>query len=114
MRGPDRTGTGRARQLRVAQTDAERFLWARLRNRQLAGHKFVRQQPLGRYVCDFVCRERFLVVELDGSQHAESASDVERDGWLSGQGYRVLRFWNNDVLSNTEGALTTIAAVLEE
>ena len=114
MRGRDRIGTGRARQLRLARTDAERLLWHRLRNRQLAGHKFVRQQPIGRYIGDFVCRERQLILELDGSQHADSESDVERDRWLSGQGYRVLRFWNNDVLTNTDGVLTAIAAALEE
>jgi len=90
MRGLDRLGTGRAQQLRIAQTDAERLLWHRLRNRRLAGHKFVRQQPIGRYICDFVCRERQLILELDGGRHADSESDMERDRWLSGQGYRVL------------------------
>jgi very-short-patch-repair endonuclease len=97
-----------ARKLRVNQTDAETVLWNRIRNRQIGGHKFVRQEPIGNYVCDFVCRERLLVVEVDGGQHSESAKDAIRDCRLAEGGYRVLRFWNNDVLGNLEGVLSAI------
>jgi very-short-patch-repair endonuclease len=112
MRGPDRRTTGIARRLRVNQTDAETVLWNRIRNRQIDGHKFVRQEPIAGYVCDFVCCERRLIVEVDGGQHNESAADVMRDKRLQEEDYRVLRFWNNDVLGNLEGVLTTIHAEL--
>jgi very-short-patch-repair endonuclease len=98
--------------LRANQTDAETVLWNRIRNRQIDGHKFVRQQPILGYVCDFVCREIRLIIEVDGGQHNESAADVMRDRRLAEDGYRVLRFWNNDVLGNTEGVLMTIQAEL--
>jgi very-short-patch-repair endonuclease len=114
VRGPDRQTIRIARRLRVNQTDAETVLWNRIRNRQIDGHKFVRQEPLVGYVCDFVCRERRLVVEVDGGQHSESAADVIRDRRLGEEGYRVLRFWNNDVLGNIEGVLVTIQAELLE
>ncbi len=78
MRGPDDPGTARSRTLRRSQTDAERALWSRLRDRRLAEAKFVRQQPIGRNFADFACREAKLVVELDGSQHAESGYDRDR------------------------------------
>src|SRR6185503_21379572 len=76
------------------------------------GHKFVRQVPMLGYICDFVCRERRLIVEVDGGQHNESAADAIRDRCLMDEGFRVLRFWNNDVLGNTEGVLMTIQAEL--
>ena len=100
--------TLRSRELRANSTDAETKLWNHLRNRQVAGCKFVRQEPVGRYICDFVCRERCLVVEVDGGQHLESKRDAIRDRYLAEQGYRVLRFWNNDVLSNIEGVVAVI------
>jgi very-short-patch-repair endonuclease len=112
VRGPKRKMIRIARGLRVNQTDAEAVLWNRIRNRQIDGHKFVRQQPIGGYVCDFVCRERLLVVEVDGGQHSESATDVVRDRRLTEGGYRVLRFWNNDVVGNLEGVLATIQTEL--
>ena len=111
MRGRSEKTVRIARQLRVNQTDAETVLWNRIRNRQI-GHKFVRQVPILGYICDFVCRERGLIVEVDGGQHNESSADVIRDRRLLAEGYRVLRFWNNDVLGNTEGVLMTIQAVL--
>ena len=111
MRGRSEKTVRIARQLRVNQTDAETVLWNRIRNRQI-GHKFVRQVPLLGYICDFVCRERRLIVEVDGGQHNESAADAIRDRRLMDEGYRVLRFWNNDVLGNTEGVLMTIEAEL--
>src|SRR5579864_1040430 len=82
MRGPDRKAIRIARRLRVNQTDAERALWNRLRNRQVDGYKFVRQEPVEGYVCDFVCRESALIIEVDGGQHADSAEDVIRDRHL--------------------------------
>src|SRR5215471_702930 len=106
--------TDRSRRLRRDATDAERRLWYRLRARQIAGAKFVRQDPIGPYVVDFACREQRLIVEVDGGQHATDPRDAVRDQWLSDRGYRVLRFWNNDVLANTEGVLETIAAALLE
>ena len=112
MRGQDKKTVRIARRLRVNQTEAETVLWNRLRNRQIDGYKFVRQQPIGQYICDFVCREKLVVVEVDGGQHAELVSDVIRDRFLNELGYRVLRFWNNDVLGNIDGVLTTIQAEL--
>ncbi len=74
--------------------------------------QFVRQEPIGQYVADFVCRERRLIVEVDGGQHATDPRDMVRDAFLTRQGYRMLRFWNNDVLANTSGVLETIADAL--
>jgi very-short-patch-repair endonuclease len=113
MRGRDDKTIRITRRLRANQTDAETVLWNRVRNRQIDGHKFVRQEPIAGYVCDFVCRERRLVVEVDGGQHNESAADVVRDSRLGEEGYRVLRFWNNDVLGNIEGVLITIQSELQ-
>ncbi len=97
-----------ARGLRKQMTDAETRLWFHLRRRQLAGLRFRKQHPLGPYVVDFVCLEAALVVELDGSQHLDCAGDAARDGWLEAQGFRVLRFWNDDVLLRTDRVLATI------
>jgi very-short-patch-repair endonuclease len=112
MRGPDRKMTRIARRLRVAQTDAETVLWNRIRNRQIDGYKFVRQEPVSGYICDFVYREKFLIIEVDGGQHSESVTDKIRDQRLTADGYQVLRFWNNDVLGNLEGVLTVIQSEL--
>jgi very-short-patch-repair endonuclease len=112
MRGRDQKTTGIARRLRTNQTDAETVLWNRIRNRQIAGNKFVRQEPILDYICDFVCRERLLIVEVDGGQHNESVIDVIRDRRLTEQGYKVFRFWNNDVLGNLDGVLIAIHAEL--
>jgi very-short-patch-repair endonuclease len=103
-----------ARRLRVNQTDAETVLWNRIRNRQIDEHKFVRQEPIAGYICDFVCRKKLLIIEVDGGQHSESAADAVRDRRLADQGYKVLRFWNNDVLGNIEGVLTTIQTELSK
>jgi len=99
-----------AKKLRKSLTEAERLLWSYLRNRQL-GVKFRRQEPIGRYIVDFVCFEKRLVVEVDGGQHGGSYDD-ERDRWLNMQGFRVLRFWNNEVLKNIEGVLEVIGKEL--
>jgi very-short-patch-repair endonuclease len=103
-----------ARRLRVNQTDAETVLWNRIRNRQIGGHKFVRQEPVGNYICDFVCRERHVIIEVDGGQHCDSAADVIRDQRLTAEGFKVLRFWNNEVLGNLQGVLVTIESELSE
>lgn len=101
------------RQLRKNATNAERHLWRRLRLRQLAGFRFRRQRPIGPYVCDFVCLPASIVVELDGSQHVERSDyDGKRDAFLRTQGFRVLRFWNDDVLTQTESVLDTIFEAL--
>ena len=102
----------RARQMRANPTEAERRLWSILRNKRLASYKFRRQQVIGRYIVDFANFERRLIVEADGSQHAESAYDLERDAWLEAQGFRLLRFWNNDLTENRDGVLTAIAGAL--
>lgn len=91
-------------------TDAELRLWVRLRRKQLDGFRFRRQQPIGRYVVDFFCPEAKLIVEVDGGQHADDTS--ERTRWLIDHGYRVIRFWNNDVLANTDGVLLKIREAL--
>ncbi len=104
----------RARALRKNPTDAERLLWRHLRMRQLGGHRFRRQHPLGSYIVAFFCHEKRLVVEVDGGQHATaSARDQERDRWMSSRGYRVLRFWNNQVFSEIEGVKQVILDTLE-
>jgi very-short-patch-repair endonuclease len=113
MRGGNRLSTERARPLRRDQTEAERRLWYRLNNRQLAGHKFVRQAPIDRYVADFCCREARLIVELDGSQHADNLRDELRDAALAARGFRILRFWNVEVFGNMDGVLETILAALQ-
>jgi len=108
MRGHNEKSIRIARKLRANQTDAETVLWNGIRNRQIDGHKFVRQQPISGYICDFVCREKMLVIEVDGGQHNESKADEIRDRRLKEEGYKVIRFWNNDVLGNIEGVLTAI------
>jgi very-short-patch-repair endonuclease len=101
-----------ARRLRRNQTDAEKLLWSRLRDRQLAGWKFRRQVLIGADIVDFLCAERRLIVELDGGQHNDNPTDGARDAWLGTQGYQILRFWNHDLLANLHGALETISAAL--
>jgi len=110
MRGAHVTKTRSARRLRKNSTPAEQRLWRCLRSRSLHGFKFVRQEPIGPYVVDFVCREKRLIIEVDGSQHAESKRDAARDQWLVDRRYRVLRFWNNEVLGNIEGVWNVIFA----
>jgi very-short-patch-repair endonuclease len=114
VRSAKRLTTNRARRLRRESTKAEWKLWYRLRARSLAGFKFVRQEPIGPYIVDFVCREKKLIIELDGGQHAESKHDLLRDHWLNRRQFRILRFWNNDVFGNMEGVLTTIVNALEQ
>ena len=108
-----RLNVDRARNLRQKQTDAERTLWRHLRARHLQGWRFRRQHPIGSYIVDFVCTDARLIVELDGSQHAEQVMyDEQRSLELQAMGYRVLRFWNNDVLTNLEGLLEVLLEAL--
>ena len=93
----------RARELRRNLTDTERLIWSKLRRRQFAGYKFRRQVPIGPYIVDFVCFEQKFVIELDGGQHTlQSGYDTARTRWLEAQGYRVMRFWNHDVLEDDD------------
>lgn len=104
-----------SRRLRSEMTDAERRLWQCLRLRQVEGHKFRRQHPLGRYILDFVCLERRLVVEVDGGQHSEQQDyDETRTEWLRWRGFRVVRFWNNEIMNNIDGVMEAIRQALLE
>ncbi len=105
--------SARAQTLRAASTEAEKKLWRRLRDRRLGGAKFVRQAPVGPYYADFACRACKLVIELDGSQHADSAYDDKRDAVLIALAYRILRFWNADVVGSIDGVCETIVAAIE-
>jgi very-short-patch-repair endonuclease len=103
----------RAQALRKNPTDAERKLWAYLRLRQLGGYKFRRQHPVGPYIVDFICIQRKLIIEVDGGQHDERRCyDVKRDKWLQENGFKVLRFWNNEVLTNIDDVMEVIASKL--
>jgi very-short-patch-repair endonuclease len=104
----------RARSLRQALTSAEFALWTHIRGRQLGSFKFVRQEPIDRYYADFVCRERRLIIELDGGQHTERTKDRQRDSKLCALGYRVIRIWNNDVIENLDGVLQMLLTELEK
>lgn len=109
----DDTLQHRARELRTTQTDAEQRLWRSLRNRQLEGYKFRRQRPIGPYIADFICLDAKLIVEVDGGQHAEQIGyDAARTAFFEEQGYRVLRFWNTEVLTETEAVLESIRLAL--
>jgi adenine-specific DNA-methyltransferase len=100
---------GLARQLRKSWTDAELRLWQALRNRGVERHKFRRQHPVGPYVVDFICLEQKVVIEVDGSQHMERAAyDNKRTTYLETQGFRAIRFWDNDVLMQTESVMQAI------
>ncbi len=106
--------TAAARRLRSNETGAEHKLWAQLRDRQLGGYKFRRQQSIGPYVVDFICFSRRLIVEIDGGQHAvDFERDEARTAWLEAQGFRVTRFWNNQVLDELEGVKGAILIELE-
>ena len=98
----------RAKTMRANATEAESRLWGILRDRRFVGFKFRRQVPVGRYIVDFMCPSAMLIVELDGSQHAESMHDEERDAWLKSLGYRILRIWNNELTDNRDGVLEAI------
>jgi very-short-patch-repair endonuclease len=101
-----------ARQLRKNMTDAERALWRLLRYRQINKLRFRRQVPIDHYIADFACLEARLTIEADGGQHSESPSDVTRDAYLQSRGFHVLRFWNNDILTNPDGVHRVIIETL--
>ncbi|WP_348630259.1 endonuclease domain-containing protein [Rhizobium sp. NXC14] len=105
--------TDQARTLRRNETEEEYHLWSDVRARRLNGYKFARQVPLGPFIVDFLCREKRLIVEVDGFQHAESVSDQRRTEWLNANGYSVLRFWNQEVSRERRSVLETILAALE-
>jgi len=102
-----------ARRLRKESTDAERLLWRYLRRKSLFGRKFRRQEQIGDYVVDFVCFEKKLIIELDGGHHNQDETklnDVKRQKWLESQNFKVIRFWNTEVLKNINGVLQVIKA----
>src|SRR5437762_13978574 len=101
-----------ARTLRRNSTDTERRLWAVLRDRRLAGYRFRRQHPIGNFIVDFACTKHRLIVEADGAQHADNMNDQRRTALLEDEGWRVIRFWDNDVLTNTEGVIHVILEAL--
>lgn len=106
-----------AKLLRKEQTEAEKKLWSKLRNRRLNGYKFKRQVPKGPYVVDFYCADARLIIELDGGQHADDAAvkhDAKRTRYLQESGFRVLRFWNNEIFENLDGVAYTIWSKLQE
>ena len=103
-----------ARSLRREMTEAEERLWNELRDRRLDRIKFRRQVPVGKYVADFACLEARLIVEIDGSQHADSESDEARKTELEARGFGVLRFWNDDVLKDMDGVCNTIIAYVRD
>ncbi|MGH8532698.1 MAG: endonuclease domain-containing protein [Gammaproteobacteria bacterium] len=106
-------GLKRARKLRAEISDAEKRLWRHLRKRQLGEYQFRRQHPLGRYVVDFVCLEARLIIEVDGGQHMERAAyDRQRTEWLEQNGFRVLRFWNHEVMNHTDSVMAGISHAL--
>ena len=99
----------KARKLRKNQTDAEQLLWSKLRSKQVAGQKFRRQHPIGKYIVDFVCLEKKIIVKLDGSEHSDSIHyDEDRTSFLQAEGYEVLRFWNNEVFEETDAVIQVI------
>ncbi|MGN6534339.1 MAG: endonuclease domain-containing protein [Mesorhizobium sp.] len=106
------SATVRARALRQGGNIAEARLWNELKDRKLGGFKFVRQLPIGPFFADFACREAHLVVEVDGRQHADRASDKARDIFMQREGYSVLRFWNTDIFGNLGPVCETILATL--
>jgi very-short-patch-repair endonuclease len=111
-RGRKKVLRERAKSMRSEPTPAEHRLWRILRAKRLAGFKFKRQLPVDCYIVDFVCLERRLIIEADGGQHSESTYDEKRDSHLLGQGFRVLRFWNDDIFNNEEGVVTSILNAL--
>nr|WP_244730892.1 DUF559 domain-containing protein [Mesorhizobium sp. 113-3-3] len=109
-----KTGTTeRARNLRQAGNQAEALLWLELKGRRLGGYRFTRQFSIGPFFADFACREKWLIVEIDGHQHADSSYDRRRDDFMRAQGYSILRLWNHEVLKNRTAVCETILAALD-
>lgn len=106
--------SNKAKSFRKRSTDAERKHWSVLRNRHFEGLKFRRQRPIGKYIVDFVCLEKNLIIEVDGGGHAnQKEMDDERTRWLESQGFKVIRFWNNEIINETEGVSQAIVHALE-
>lgn len=104
----------RSRDLRKNLTDAEQKLWQKLRNKQIKDHKFRRQFVLGNYIVDFICLDKRLIIEVDGGQHMENVDyDSQRDEWLKSQSFKILRFWNNQVLNEIDSVLEVIVKNLK-
>ena len=103
-----------AKMLRKNMTNTERKLWKYLRGKRLNSIKFKRQEPIGKYIVDFISYKKKIIIELDGGQHAKNEKDIERDKFLKGQGYKIIRIWNNEVLNNIEGVIETIIEKCEE
>ena len=104
-----------AKRMRHQPTNAETLIWTALRGARLQGFKFKRQQPIGPYIVDFVCFEHTLIIEIDGGQHGdETSKDHERSNWLQSQGFRILRFWNNEVIERKDDVLESIIRALRE
>jgi very-short-patch-repair endonuclease len=104
-----------ARTLRKSMTDAESRMWYYLRNRRLAGYKFVRQYAIGKYIVDFICREKNLIIEVDGGQHMNAIEyDEQRSMYLKNRGYQVFRVWNNDVFNNIQGVIESILNLIKD
>lgn len=109
--------TNLARELRKNQTPQEKKLWNILRNHQFYGYEFRRQYPIGDYIVDFICREKKIIIELDGGQHNEDKniiSDIKRTEFLNSLGYKVIRFWNNDINNNIDGVFNVIKNELDK
>jgi very-short-patch-repair endonuclease len=113
IRKRDAKTNSRAKSLRQGDNMAEAVMWNELKARRLGGYKFVRQMPIGPFFADFVCRDGRLVIEIDGSQHADSEHDARRDEFMRRQGYSILRFWNTDVLKRRNAVCETILSVLD-
>ena len=114
MKKPNLSGV--AKELRYSETEAEKFLWTLLRAKKLNGVNFRRQAPIGVYVVDFISFEKKLIIEIDGGQHSDAKNkeyDEIRTKWLESQGFRVIRFWNNDISTNIDGVITRITEALE-
>lgn len=113
MKGNSQRGKDFARKLRKSETDAERKIWEQLRSRNLNGAKFRRQHPVGPYIVDFICINEKLIIELDGSQHQQQQTyDAQRTAFLEQAGFRVMQFWDNDVLLQTENVMQAIVDAL--
>jgi very-short-patch-repair endonuclease len=107
-----RNSTVRARNLRKGQTEAEKVFWHSVKAKRFEGYKFKRQVPVGPFYADFVCEEARLIVEIDGGQHSENQKDLQRTAFLNSKGYEVVRFWNNEVLGNLDGLLSSLSLTL--
>jgi very-short-patch-repair endonuclease len=107
-----RPSTKRARHLRQAQTTAEKLFWHGVKAKRFESYKFRRQFPIGDYFVDFACVSAKLVVEIDGGQHCDSVADVKRTEYIERKGYKVIRFWNDEILRNIEGVLTSLSLTL--